>query len=337
MRTETRLAYNALAVQIAKINGVTSAEQKFTVSPTIQQKLETRIQESSDFLKKINIVPVTDQSGEKLGLGVGKPVAGTQDTTAGPRVPRDPTDLTANGYNCKQTNFDTAIRYAKLDMWAKFPDFQTKFRDVIVRQQGLDRITIGFNGTSRAATSDPITNPMLQDVNKGWLQKYREEAPERVLTGGATPGEINIGAAGDYKNLDALVVDAVSSLIDSWHQERTDLVAIVGRDLLHDKYFPIINQEQAPTETLATDIIISQKRLGGLPATRAPNFPAGKIFITTLENLSIYYQEGARRRQLVDNAARDQVENFESSNEDYVIEDFGCGCLIENIEILPVV
>lgn len=336
MRTETRLAYNKLAAQIATINSVPSAEQKFTVTPSVQQKLETRIQESSEFLGKINIVLVTEQKGEKIGLGIGKPVAGTQDTTAGDRVPRDPTDLTAQGYECKQTNFDTAIPYTKLDMWAKFPDFQPKFRDVIIKQQGLDRITIGFNGTSRAATSDPVANPLLQDVNKGWLQKYREDAPARVMTEGATAGTIKVGtgAGTDYKNLDALVFDAVTELVDPWHRERTDLVAIVGRELLSDKYFPMINKDQAPSETLAADIIISQKRLGGLPAVRVPNFPAGKIFITTLENLSIYVQEGARRRQLVDNAKRDRVENYESSNEDYVVEDYGCGCLIENIAII---
>lgn len=337
MRKETRLAFNALALQIATINGMTSASEKFTVDPSVQQKLETRIQESSDFLKKINIVPVTEQKGEKLGLGIGKPVAGTQDTTAGDRVPKDPTELDKNGYECTQTNFDTAIRYAKLDMWAKFPDFQVRFRDLIVRQQALDRITVGFNGTSRAATSDATANPMLQDVNKGWLQKYRDDAPARVMDEVvAASGEITIGATGDYKNLDALVYDSVEALIDPWHRERTDLVAIVGRDLLHDKYFPLINQEQAPTETLATDIIISQKRIGGLPAVRVPNFPAGTVFITTLDNLSIYFQEGGRRRSVVDNAKRDQIENYESSNEAYVVEDYGNGCLLENIVIQPV-
>ncbi|WP_434477370.1 P2 family phage major capsid protein, partial [Escherichia coli] len=32
-----------------------------------------------------------------------------------------------------------------------------------------------------------------------------------------------------------------------------------------DKYFPIVNKEQDNSETLAADVIISQKRIGNLP------------------------------------------------------------------------
>lgn len=336
MRNNTRQAYNEYTRAIAELNGVPSATEKFTVNPTIQQTLETRIQESSDFLARVNGIGVSEQQGEKLGLGIGSPVAGTTDTTATDRVPTDPTALDAQGYICTQTNFDTLIRYSKLDAWAKFPDFQTRIRDVILKRQALDIITIGFNGTSRAATSNKATSPLLQDVNIGWLQKYRANAPARVLQEiFAASGIIQVGAAIDlahgYKNLDALVFDAVNNLIDPWYREDTELVAIMGRDLLADKYFPLVNATQVPSETMATDMIISQKRIGGLPAVRVPYFPANAILVTRLDNLSRYYQEGARRRTVVDNAKRDQIENYESSNDAYVVEDYGLGCLIENI------
>lgn len=333
MKKETRLAFNALAAAIAELNGVPVAVgEKFAVEPSVQQTLETRVQESSDFLKKINIIGVTDQKGEKLGLGVGSPIASTTNTANTDRTTSDPTDLEGEGYECTQTNFDTHIKYAKLDAWAKFPNFQTMVRDVILRRQALDRILIGFNGTSRAATSNKVANPLLQDVNKGWLQHYREQAPARVMDEVvAASGVINVYAGGDYENLDALVMDAVNNLIDPWHQERTDLVAIVSRDLLHDKYFPLVNQDQANSEKMAADMIISQKRIGGLQAVRVPGFPAGTILITSLDNLSIYFQEGSRRRTILDNPKRDQIENYESSNDAYVVEDFGAGCLLENI------
>jgi len=335
MRKETRLAFNALHAQIATINGVTSALEKFTVDPSVQQTLETRLQESSEFLSKINIIGVSDQKGEKLGLGVGSPIASTTNTNNTDRVTKDVTAIDGYGYECTQTNFDTHLKYSKLDAWAKFKNFQVMVRDAILKRQALDRITIGFNGTSRAATSNLGVNPLLQDVNKGWLQQYRDLATARVMDEVvAASGAINIGAAGDYKTLDALVFDAVNALIDPWHQERTDMVAIVGRDMLHDKYFPLVNAERDPSEQAAVDMIISQKRIGGLQALRVPNFPAGKIFITPLDNLSIYWQEGGRRRTIVDNAKRDQIENYESSNDAYVIEDFGAGCLLENIVIL---
>ncbi|WP_230413956.1 P2 family phage major capsid protein, partial [Undibacterium umbellatum] len=41
----------------------------------------------------------------------------------------------------------------------------------------------------------------------------------------------------------------------------------------------------------------------------------------------------ARRRQIVDNAKRDRIENYESSNDAYVVEDYGIAALVENIEL----
>lgn len=334
MRNETRLKYTAYAVAIAQLSGVANAAEKFTVAPSVQQKLENRIQLSSDFLKRINVVPVTAQQGEKLGLGTIGTIAGTTDTTQKDRTPTDPTDLTGNQYHCQQINFDTALRYAKLDMWAMFPDFQTRVRDAIIKQQARDRIMIGFNGTSRAATSNRVTNPKLQDVAKGWLQKYREDAPERVMNKGANVGEIRVGTAAgaDYANLDALVMDAVNNLVDEVYADDPELVVICGRGILQDKYFPLVNKDQENSEKLSADLIVSQKRIGGLQAIQVPFFPANAVMITRLDNLSIYYQDGARRRNIIDNPRRDQVENYESSNDDYVIEDYRAGAVIENIK-----
>ncbi|EKI32677.1 capsid s domain protein, partial [Escherichia coli 07798] len=92
-------------------------------------------------------------------------------------------------------------------------------------------------------------------------------------------------------SLDALVMDATNNLIEPWYQEDPDLVVIVGRQLLADKYFPIVNKEQDNSEMLAADVIISQKRIGNLPAVRVPYFPADAMLITKLENLSIYYMD----------------------------------------------
>ncbi|MEX3929955.1 phage major capsid protein, P2 family [Paraburkholderia sp. BR10936] len=334
MRNETRLAYDGYLAAIAQLNGIARATEKFAVAPSVQQKLETRIQESSDFLKRINVMGVTEQQGAKLGLGVGGPIASTTDTTQKDRETVDVTDLDENGYNCTQTNFDSHVTYALLDAWAKFPDFQNRIRDVIVRRQALDRIAIGFNGVTRAKTSDRTKNPLLQDVNKGWLQRMREQAPQRVMDHGATAGKIAVGKGGDYANLDALVFDLVANMIDPWHQDDTGLVVLCGRGLLHDKYFPIVNTVQAPTETLAADVIQSQKRIGNMPAVTVPFFPAHALLVTSFDNLSIYYQDGGRRRSIVDNAKRDRIENFESSNDAYVVEDLGRAAMAEKIELV---
>jgi P2 family phage major capsid protein len=332
MHNETRPLFEAFVARIGQLNSVKDASKKFSVAPSVQQTLETKLQESSDFLGRINVFGVKELKGEKLGLGVN-PIAGRTDVSDGPRQPRDVSTLDDMDYECKFTEFDTAIGYAKLDAWAKFPDFQSRLRDAILRQQALDRIMIGFNGTSAAVKTNRVTNPLLQDVNIGWLQKYRTHAAARVMKEVTEANKVRVGKAGDYENLDALVYDGVNEMIDPWHQESTELVAICGRKLLGDKYFPLINKDNAPTEQTALDLIVSQKRIGGLQAVRAPFFPDGKIFITSLSNLSLYWQEGARRRHIVEEANYNRIANYESSNDAYVVEDYGFGCLIENIEL----
>lgn len=342
MRKVTREQYKKYVNQIANINGIDALDvaAKFTVEPSVSQTLEEKIQESSGFLKKINIVPVDEQSGDKIGLGIDRPVASTTNTDEKDREPIDPTSLDEQGYMCTQTNFDTALKYSKLDSWAKFKDFQVKIRNQIVKRQALDRIMIGWHGVKRARISDFTINKLLQDVNIGWLEKIRKGAPDQVMSkildeaGAVVSEKIRIGKAGDYHNLDALVMDAVNELIAAWFQDDTELVAIVGRSLLADKYFPIVNKEQENSEMLAADVIISQKRIGGLQAVRVPSFPDNTILITRLDNLSIYWQDGTRRRHIIDNPKRDRIENYESVNEAYVVEDYQCAALIENIDIL---
>ncbi|MEQ1968670.1 phage major capsid protein, P2 family [Xenorhabdus nematophila] len=344
MRKETRFKFNNYLTRLGELYGVepaTFTTSKVEIEPSAAQKLESKIQLSAAFLTMINIVPVKAQVGEKIGLGIGSTIAGTTDTKNKDREPTDPTDLSKQQYHCKQTNFDTAIRYEKLDMWAIFDDFQRRIRDEIIKRQALDRIMIGWNGTHRAATSDRATHKLLQDVNVGWLHKIRLEAPGRVIgsstdkdTNVTTTEAIKVGKGGDYANLDALVMQAVDDAISEVYADDTELVVICGRKLLSDKYFPIVNRDQANTEALAADVIISQKRIGGLPAVRVPYFPKDAMLITRLDNLSIYWQEDSRRRQVLDNPKRDRVENYESVNEDYIIEDYECVALIENIVLI---
>jgi hypothetical protein len=122
-------------------------------------------------------------------------------------------------------------------------------------------------------------------------------------------------------------------LMDPQYREDTGLEAICGRELLHDKYFPVVNQDHKPSETLAAQTVVAQKRMGNLPANTQPYFPADKLLITRPDNLSIYWQIGGRRRSFKDAADYDQYENYESSNDAYVIERMGAAVLIEKIEI----
>ena len=336
MRNETRLVFNQFVGAIARLSGVSvdAVLSKFNVAPSVQQTMEAKIQDTSAFLRAINIIGVTEQQGAKLGLGISGPIASTTDTSnGGERETFDPTTLDEVGYICTQTNYDTHLTYSKLDAWAGYPQFARLVNEAIMQRIALDRMMIGFNGTSRAVTSNRATNPLLQDVNKGWLQKIRDVgAAHWVEETGTGTGKVSYGEAQEFKTLDAIVYDAVNNLIDPWYREDNQLVAVLGRGLLADKYFPLVNTIQAPTEQkAANDLIVSQKRVGNLQAVSVPFFPANSILITRLDNLSIYYQRGAQRRSVIDNPKRDRVETYQSSNDAFVVEDYGCTALIDNI------
>ncbi|CAL4868197.1 hypothetical protein MMA231_02472 [Asticcacaulis sp. MM231] len=339
MRNETRIAFMQFTSHIALLNGVPDASVKFVAAPSIQQKLVDKVQLSSDFLSKINMPLVIEKSAEIIGLGISGPIASRTNTTTTDRAPADPSSLDNRPYDCKQTNFDTQITYAKLDMWAKFPDFQIRIQNLIVKRIALDMIMVGFNGVQAAATTDKATYPLGQDVNIGWLQKARTECPAQVLSDGAdttagftTKVTYGTAATADYKTLDALVYDALR-LMPEHARKDPDLVVLVSDDLLDDKYFPLINQIQDAENQLATDIIMSTKRLGGKPAAIVPYFPSGTIMITKYSNLSIYEQEGAHRRNIVDNSKRDRIEDYQSGNYAYVLEDLDFVAVVENIAL----
>lgn len=337
MRNETRVQFNGFLQQVAKVNGVGSAAEKFNVTPTVQQRLETAIQESSDLLQLINLIPVTDQEGEAILLGINGPIAGRTNTKDGNRRnPADRSQTAKDSYSCKQTNFDSAFPYPLIDAWAKFADFQVRLSNAITERQALDRLMIGFNGIQASASTDLATNPLLQDVNVGWLQKIRTGAPERVMDEVvAASGKVTIGATGDYKSLNGLVFDAVQ-MLDPWHRNRPDLVVLVSRNLMHDKLLANVEKGAASNqEENATTEIVTKARLGGLPIVDAPYFPDGTVLVTTLANLSIYYQEGARRRYVKDEPEYDRIADYQSSNDAYVIEDFGLVALVEHIQPAP--
>lgn len=328
MRNETRVAYNAYTQQIAKINGVSDVGVYFDVKPSVQQTAERQMQEKSDFLQKINIVGVNQQKGQKIGIGVSGPIASRTDTDVKARKPRNMANLKGKDYECIQTDYDTALKYATIDAWEGLPNFQPLLRDAILKRQALDCITVGFNGVKAAATTDISTYPLLQDLNIGWLQHIRDDA--------ATQWKKDHNEIGtDYESLDGLVYDLAETLIKPWYLDDTGLVAIVGRKLMHDKLFPIVDKQSAPTEKLASDLIVSQVRLGGLQAVRVPYFPTNAVLVTRLDNLSIYYQKSARRRFIKEAPEFNQIENYEQSNDVFIVEDYDCAALAENITFKP--
>jgi P2 family phage major capsid protein len=235
--------------------------------------------------------------------------------------------LDSDVYQCKQTNFDSHLNYRTLDAWAEFTDFEERYRRKVLERVALDRIMIGWNGTSAAAETDRSNNPMLQDVNIGWLEKHRKNAPERYM-GYASDGteatdEFTIGEGGVYGTLDALAFDVMSSLLDPWHAGGEDIVLIVGRELWVNHGLTLYNENRSAVEKNALQVWFANQAVAGLKTVTVPFFPARGLVVTSYDNLSIYFQTGAVRRAIIDNPKRDRVEEYLSSNDAYVVEDHG--------------
>ncbi|WP_072281619.1 phage major capsid protein, P2 family [Rappaport israeli] len=329
MHKLTRQKYNQFLNRIAELNGVDDATTKFSVAPQPEQILVEKIQDSHPFLRSVNSYVVDNQEGEKIHIGVNSTLAGRTDTSDGEteRKPRNIASLSNDKYRANQTNFDTFVRYATLDAWRHKKDFQRLLRLVTSKQIGRDRMMIGFNGTSVAANTDRSANPLLQDVNKGWLQHLRESKSSAVMNG-AKIGSIN---GKDYTHVDAAVFDAVNTLIEPWHRD-SELVVICGRKILSSKYFHLIDSNDVPSERKALESLMVNKSLGGHKTYAIPFFPEDAIFITPLSNLSIYTQSGTTRLAYYDNPKLDRIEEYRSVNEAYVIEDYDACCLLEGIK-----
>lgn len=349
-------ALNALYAAIAKnygLSGIDAVHQEFAIDPSMEQKLEAKQTEEVGFMGQINVAPVDELQGQTLGLFAARMIGSGIGNSSTRRDPKDVSGLDSRQFQLFETLFDTMMPWTKIDTWAKFPNFLQLYSQAVAIATAQTRISIGFNGETRflpPASSDPLANPMGEDLNIGWLQKLRLERPDHVMgralvgapgaqtaTGAAVP--IEIGAAETIKSLDALAYDLISGM-PSWARSSTELVVIVSQDLVDAKYFPMINRPLAATidsgkstsDEVVSDIVLSAKQIGGRRAAIVPFFPEGTMFVTPLKNLSLYYQSGARRRYVKDEPEyRRGLVDYNSSNEGYVIESTDHAVLAENI------
>lgn len=342
MENETRVLFNQYLARQAQLNGVhrDDISKTFNVAPSVQQKLEAASMESDEFMKRINVFPVSKQEGQKIQIGSKGPIASTNNTSDGSvrRNPRDNHGKEPQNYRCRKTNYDTMLSYEQLDAWAFDPTFQSLVSAANARQIALDRMMIGWNGESYSETSDATKYPLLQDCGIGWLQKIRDEAAHRIMSGATltTRDEDNkIVARGNYGSLDALVYDVKNSLLEPWHRRAPDLVVIMPSDLMTSINFPRLNalsQTNPNSEAIAGQLIVSTEKVGGLPTFLAPYIPDDVVLITSFKNLSVYYQRGGLRRHIQEEPHYNRVATYQSSNDDFVVEDYGKVAMIDGVK-----
>ncbi len=325
---KTKQALHHYAKRVATLNGAENYNAPFDVNPVIEQKMIEQYNKQTDFLKRINITPVKHAHGQKLGLGVNKSVAKNTNTDV---KRREPTNIYGvegiDDYLCTNTDYDISLPWKVIDNWGYLPDFQKKCANLAMQTIAQDKQKIGFNGTSRAKDSDPAANPLLQDVNIGWLEKMRKYNEERVLK------DQIIGESKEFKNLDALVEMALYELIDENHRLGGDLVAICSSNLVQTKYIDLINQDHEPTEKQASQALYNTKKLGTLTIDTPSFFPENSLLITSYDNLSIYLQKGSHRRFIRDEPEWDRTVDYHSVNECFVVEDYTKAVLFDNLTV----
>lgn len=302
--------------------------QNYAATPSTAQSIYNKIiEDGNPFLAMINILPVTEMVGDKIGMSLSGKVASRTDTSAaGERTPKHLNALDTKGYSLSATEFDVALKYALIDAWAKFPDFAARYMQLVRQAIGNDMLTVGWLGTSIAA--DTVAAD-LSDVNKGWLQLIREfSAGSQHILGAA--GSVTLGSA-TFKNLDVLAKEA-KDLLPVYHRERDDLVLLAGSNVLsyqEDTYFEL--NGNTPTEKAMLSGRIT-KSYASLPTIVPAFFPADSILVTPLSNLSIYFQDSSVRRTQKDKPEKNEVQDFNSVNQGYVVEDEEMTAFIEGIE-----
>ncbi len=319
----------------AKAFGVNAVDPKvgqhYAATPSVAQSIYNKIiEDGNDFLRSINMMPVSEIKGEKIGMSLTNRVASRTDTSgAGERTPKHLADTAAKGYELFATEFDVALKYALIDAWAKFPDFAARYMQLVRQAIGNDMLQTGWTGTSVATDSDIVTNPLLQDLNKGWLQLIREfnGGSQHIL---GSLGSVTLGSA-TFKNLDVLAHSA-REMLPVYHKNRDDLVLLVGNDVLayqEETYYD--TNGNTPTEKAVMSGRIT-RAYAGLPTIAAPFFPDASIMVTPLNNLSIYYQDSSVRRLQKDKPEKNEVQDFNSVNLGYVVEEEEMTAFIEGIE-----
>ncbi len=320
-------AYCQTLQKSAAVEGADVSKQ-FAISPPIETKLRQAIAHSDSFLRMLSFMSVQQITGQVVDVGTGALLTG--------RVKdgrfRSKVGIAGNTYTLVETDSCAAITWEMLTQWANAGssgEFTKLMNNAITRNFALDILRVGFHGVSVAETTDPVANPLGQDVNKGWLQIAKEKMPGQVLAS-ATLDPTGV-AADSFKNLDSLANDLKNQVINEVHQESPDLVVLVGRDLVAAEQHRLLEAADKPTEHEAAQSLSDS--IAGMKAYTPPYFPAKQIWVTSLKNLQVLDQEGTQWRKACNEEDRKQFENSWLRMEGYAIGDLDKFAAIEAVTV----
>jgi P2 family phage major capsid protein len=301
---------------MAKNYDTLDASKQFSVTGPMEIKLKKALLDSVEFLSMITMMDVDQIKGQVVkvgnyGIATGRKSGGRFTSENG---------VDGHTYELVETDSCASVPWATLAVWANAGStnqFMQLMSQNATLRFALDLLRVGFNGTTAAADSDPVANPMGEDVNKGWHQIVKEKAPDQIVVDEVY---FDPDGAGDYKTLDAIVTELKNTLIHPSLRNDPRLVVLVGSDLTATAQTHMMNQADKPSEKVAAQQM--DKNIGGLRAYTPPFFPGKRITLTLLSNLHLYTQKGTRSRKSENVEDRKQHEDKYWRMEGYAVEEF---------------
>lgn len=326
--TEKRIA--TLLSNTKKAYGLAKDGMYFSIDAPKETKLKKAIMESSDFLKKINILDVQQIKGQAVTVGSDKLSTGRDKERFKGTTP----DISGYEYELSVTDTVIHITWARLAEWANSggqKEFEKKLMEYVTEQVGADMLRVGWNGTHAEKITDPAKYPNGEDVNEGWHARIKRLAPSQIVGASFDNDESEIyfdpdgtrDAAGnplfDYKTVDAMASDLINNVLHPAFRNAPDLVVLVGQNIVAAAQYRLYTEADKPSEHNAAQKL--DKSIAGRPAYVVPYFPGNRMVVTSLKNLSIYTQKGTKRRKTKDNDDLGRVESFLWRFEGYVVEE----------------
>ena len=317
--TACLLAFQSKLAAAYEVDDVT---KRFNISQPMETKLKAALLEQVEFLGMITKMDVDQIKGQVISVG------GTGIATGRKSNKRHTSNQSHKGhtYELVETDSCAVVPWATLAAWGNAGsknEFMKLLSQNSMKRFSLDILRIGFNGTSVADNTDPVANPLGQDVNIGWHQLVKNNAPDQIVTDDIY---LNLNADpktlkdGEYATLDAIATELKNSLIHESLREDPDLVVLVGSDLIAAAQTKMMNEAGKPSEKVAA--MKMDKDIAGMRAYRPPFFPGKRIVVTKLTNLHCYTQRGTRHRKAENVEDRKQHEDKYLRYEGYAIEEY---------------
>lgn len=300
----------------AKAFNITDPSKQFAITGPKETILKNKLLEKALFLKMITVEDVDQKSGQVIQVGTSRLHTGRK------KGGRHTTDSSVDGheYALVETDSCAVVTWDMLSVWANSGnpgEFMKRMNENAFDNFSADLLRVGFNGIKVSETTDPTANPNGEDVNKGWQQLVKEDAPAQIID---LDVYLDPDGGGDYKTLDAMASDLINTKIHPSLRNDPNLVILAGADLVSFEQARLYDAATTPTEKKAAQQL--PHSIAGRKALVPPYFPGMRMVVTTLKNLHLYTQKNTRHRKSEHVEDRKQHENSYLRWEGYAVGDY---------------